>query len=264
MSHHFRRSMLLILLAALLSLPAHAAPKSVPVQINGIQFDAVCYLDRGVTYVPLRSLCLALGDWDVQWDAVTQTATAVSGENRLSAAALSDTITINSQQLAGQVMLKNGRTYVPLRIVMEAMGAKVEWDPYMGGAAVTTADFPYDAMDLYWLSHVIHAESCAEPEKGQIAVGNVVLNRVNSKIFPNTIPDVVFDRKDAVQFEPVENGSIYQTPSAQSIACAKAALDGKNVIGNALYFYAPALSKGVWINANCTYLQTIGGHRFYI
>ena len=41
-------------------------------------------------------------------------------------------------------------------------------------------------------------------------------------------------------------------------------LDGENVVGSALYFYAPALSQGTWINANCTYRQTIGCHRFYI
>ena len=45
---------------------------------------------------------------------------------------------------------------------------------------------------------------------------------------------------------------------------AKRALDGENVVGSALYFYAPALSQGTWINANCTYRQTIGCHRFYI
>ena len=47
-------------------------------------------------------------------------------------------------------------------------------------------------------------------------------------------------------------------------AGARQALAGENVIGDALYFYAPALSQGVWINANCTYQQTIGCHRFYL
>lgn len=41
-------------------------------------------------------------------------------------------------------------------------------------------------------------------------------------------------------------------------------LDGENVIGEAMYFYAPALSQGVWINANRVYYQTIGCHRFYL
>jgi len=67
-----------------------------------------------------------------------------------------------------------------------------------------------------------------------------------------------------VQFEPVENGTIYNTPTAQSVAAAKRALDGESVVGNALYFYAPALSQGIWINANRAYLTTIGCHRFYL
>ena len=45
---------------------------------------------------------------------------------------------------------------------------------------------------------------------------------------------------------------------------AKRALSGENVAGGAKYFYAPALSQGVWINANRTYLMTIGCHRFYL
>lgn len=99
---------------------------------------------------------------------------------------------------------------------------------------------------------------------GQIAVGNVILNRVASPQFPDTVQAVIFDRKDAVQFEPVGNGRIYQSPSETSVEAARQALAGENVIGDALYFYAPALSQGVWINANCTYQQTIGCHRFYL
>ena len=45
---------------------------------------------------------------------------------------------------------------------------------------------------------------------------------------------------------------------------ARRVLAGENVIGDALYFYAPALSQGLWINANRTYCKTIGCHRFYL
>lgn len=86
---------------------------------------------------------------------------------------------------------------------------------------------------------------------GQIAVGNVILNRVASPQFPDTVQAVIFDRKDAVQFEPVGNGRIYQLPSEVSVEAALRALAGENVIGDALYFYAPALSQGVWTTANC-------------
>ena len=100
--------------------------------------------------------------------------------------------------------------------------------------------------------------------EGQIAVGNVVMNRVASSEFPGTIPGVIFDRVDAVQFEPVENGTVYRSPSARSVEAAKRVLDGENTIGSAMYFYAPALSQGIWINANRMYYRTIGCHRFYL
>lgn len=71
--------------------------------------------------------------------------------------------------------------------------------PYLSGAAVTSPDAPYNAVDYYWLSRIISAESQGEPLEGQIAVGNVVLNRVESDQFPDTIAGVVFDQKYAVQ-----------------------------------------------------------------
>ena len=71
-----------------------------------------------------------------------------------------------------------------------------------GGADIFAS---HDAIDLYWLSRIIYAESGAETLDGQIAVGNVVLNRMASKEFPDSIPGVIFDRVDGIQFEPVEN-----------------------------------------------------------
>lgn len=53
-------------------------------------------------------------------------------------------------------------------------------------------------------------------------------------------------------------------PTAKSVEAAKRVLNGENTAGKALYFYAPALSQGTWINANRAYLKTIGCHRFYL
>ena len=183
---------------------------------------------------------------------------------QLTASPADNTVTVNSETLYGTVSLHSGTTYVPLRLVTEALDGTAQWDPYLDGAAVTSAESAYDAIDLYWLSHIIYAESGAESMEGQIAVGNVVLNRVASSSFPNSVPQVVFDRKNGVQFEPVSNGTIYKTPSAASVEAAKRALDGERPVGQALYFFAPALSQGLWITANRTYLQTIGCHRFYL
>ena len=253
-----------LLLWGALTVPAGAARRSVPVQVDGKAVTSAAYVEQGVTYVPLRTLLNALGDWDVWWDSGTGQAAAASQSTSLRADPAANTVTVSGRTLAGRVTVEQGVTYVPLRLVCEALGCRVEWDPYLGGAAVTSPGAAYDAGELYWLSRIIYAESGGESITGQIAVGNVILNRVKSSQFPDTVEGVIFDRKDAVQFEPVGNGSIYQTPSAQSVEAAKRALDGENVIGSALYFYAPALSQGTWINANCTYQQTIGCHRFYI
>ena len=118
--------------------------------------------------------------------------------------------------------------------------------------------------DLYWLSHIISAEARGEPMEGQIAVGNVVLNRVASSEFPNTIYDVIFDRAGGIQFEPVGNGTVYKTPADSCVQAAKQAMSGVNVVGKSLFFFAPALSEGTWIVNNRTYYKTIGGHQFYL
>ena len=252
-----------LLAAASLSLSADAA-RTVPVQVDGAHLQGTAYLENGVTYVPLRHLLDAFGGWEIAWDHGAQQAVAVSDSVRLSADPAENVIMIGEEILKGRVTVENGRTYVPLRLVTEALGGSTEWDPYLAGAAVTSANASHDAIDLYWLSRIIYAESGAETLDGQIAVGNVVLNRMASKEFPDSIPGVIFDRVDGIQFEPVENGTVYKTPSARSVEAAIRVLQGENTIGSAMYFYAPALSQGIWINANRPYLKTIGCHRFYL
>ena len=252
-----------LLAAAALAVPTQAT-RTVPVQVDGQRLAGSSYLEQGVTYVPLRYLLDSLGGWKVSWDSAEQEAVAVSASARLTADPEEDTVTINGSVYGGRVTVENGRTYVPLRLVTEALGGSAEWDPYMAGAAVTSAGADYNAADLYWLSRIICAESGGESMEGQIAVGNVVLNRMASDEFPNTIPGVIFDRVDGVQFEPVSNGTVYNSPTSQSVEAAMRVLNGENTIGSALYFYAPALSQGVWINANRSYYKTIGCHRFYL
>ena len=127
--------LLLGLLAALmLAVPAKAA-RTVPVQIDGTALDAFCHLENGVTYVPLRALLNALGDWDVFWDSGLRAAVAVSGDSRLTADPAADTVTVDSDVRAGRVYVQEGVTYVPLRTTAELLGSAVEWDTYFQGAA---------------------------------------------------------------------------------------------------------------------------------
>ena len=252
-----------LLAAAILAIPAKAA-RQVPVQVDGALLEKHGTLEDGVTYVPLRSLLDHLGGWELEWDSLKKQAVATSGNQTLIADPNTDTVILDGMAYTGGVYVENGRTWVPLRMTANILGGSAVWDPWLGGAAMTTAEANYDAVELYWLSRIISAESRGETMNGQIAVGNVVLNRVESEEFPNTIPGVIFDTVDGVQFEPVENGTVYDMPTEQAMEAARRTLDGEEVIGDALYFYAPALSHGVWINANRTYHDTIGCHRFYL
>jgi len=260
---------LLLTAAALCSLTLPAAAASAAVYIDGNALQARCPLEQGTTYVPMRAFLNAVGGYEIWWDGTQQAAAARNAHNEILAPVGQKHITVNgiSYDLPTPVYIKSDVTYVPLRIFAGALGHDVRWDRSLVGAAVDTnpplAPYPYTEDDLYWLSRVIYAESGAESLEGQIAVGNVVLNRVRSKEYPDTIYDVIFDTKDAVQFEPTMNGSIYKEPSSASVTAAKLALRGSRPVGDCMYFYAPALSQGKWINANCTYVRTIGCHRFY-
>ena len=102
------------------------------------------------------------------------------------------------------------------------------------------------------------------PETTTAATPMKKADRATSGEFPNTIPGVIFDQKNGVQFEPVSNGTVFRSPAALSVSAAKQVLNGEVILEDALYFYAPALSQGIWINANRTYYTTIGCHRFYL
>ncbi|MEI3363916.1 MAG: copper amine oxidase N-terminal domain-containing protein [Oscillospiraceae bacterium] len=82
------------------------------------------YLESGVTYVPLRYLLDALGGWTVDWDSTQKAAVASSGSTRLTATPSKDTIQINQKTLRGNVTVSNGRTYVAVRLVAEALGKR--------------------------------------------------------------------------------------------------------------------------------------------
>lgn len=130
------------------------------------------------------------------------------------------------------------------------------------GTSIIRTNYSQD--DLYWLSRIIEAEAGSEPSDGKVAVGNVILNRVNSKDFPNTIYDVIFEYyEDIPQFSPVAEGTIYNNPSEESIQAARDALNGSRPVGNSTYFFNPDKSAGYWIVQNKSYVTRIGGHAFY-
>ena len=244
---------------------AHAAP--ITVTVDGKALSGEALVVDGTTYVPLVPLLEALGGWETTWDQLTATATAVTGLFRLDVLTRDNRILIDGYAFdtGADVFVHDGRTYVPLRAAANLLGAGVEWAGWDVPIAVSTVPAAeYTEEDLYWLSHIISAESQGEPLLGQIAVGNVVLNRLASELYPDTIEEVIFDVQDEViQFEPVGNGTVYNPPTEQSVLAARMSLNGTDVAGPCKFFFAPALSPGTWIRENCTYYMTIGCHEFY-
>ena len=155
----------------------------------------------------------------------------------------------------------------------EVFGAEVSWDTKTYTVYINKEDIQvddkyvdksYTSTELDWLAKIIHAEAQGEPQRGKVGVGNVVLNRVKSKEFPNTIYDVIFDRKYGIQFTPIANGSIYNNPAKESYIAAKCALTGENVVGESLYFCNPSISTNFWISNNRAFFTKIGKHEFYL
>lgn len=157
---------------------------------------------------------------------------------------------------------------LPVRTLGLALGLDVSWDAQMGvvvlndnGAGpIRDASQTYSQDTLYWLSHIIHAESGNQPLEGKIAVGNVIMNRVNSPLFPNTVYEVIHQTN---QFTPVRNGSIHKEPNAESVIAAKLVMEGVNTAGHSLYFINPRISGNSWVARTRTPVTTIASHAFY-
>ena len=254
---------LLILLAAL-ALAGPARASDVAVSAGGRDIPA--FAEEGVTYAELPSLLEALGGWATYWDYDSQTATAQTDLFTLHVPARRSYVLADgyAYEISRGTQVWEETPYVPLRSLANLLGAEVEfvdWD-----TPVTVRDVQADEWsdeDLYWLSRIISAESKGENLAGQIAVGNVICNRVESEEFPDTIQEVIFDRKNGVQFEPVSNGTVYEEPGEQSILAARLALAGVDAAGDSLYFFNPSLSSGSWVRANRAYHTTIGCHMFF-
>ena len=250
--------------------PAAAASSTPPLTIDGVPVGsaAMATVWNNTTYVSLRAVSSALdSSAQIGWE--NGTAYVRTSDLLLSARPGENYLTINgeNQPVPYGVRAAEGRTLVPVRTLAQAFGAAVHWDAATGEVSITTAgpdqSEDYDDDAVYWLSRIISAESRGEPLEGQIAVGNVVLNRVASPDFPDTIYGVIFDDRWGGQFEPVRNGTIYQTPTEESVLAARLCLDGVNVAGDSLYFLAPALAQNFWTVENRTYVTTIGCHDFY-
>jgi len=220
---------------------------TVPFLVNGDQI-ATSMLVEGVPYVCAAELFAALGVKDAAL-------VAEEGQNYFSC---------NGRYfyVADGVQVMGGEVWLPVEELAECLGVSAVWDQVLWTISMNAEGYTlpergalrYDPNDLYWLSRIIYAEAGDQSMKGQIAVGNVVLNRLASGGFAeqNTVYDVIFAKN---QFDVVVNGMIYMEPGEEAVVAAKLALEGYDVCAGATCFHDKELGEGyectAWIDDRC-------------
>ena len=112
--------------------------------------------------------------------------------------------------------------------------------------------------NLNLLARVIYGESRGEPYTGQVAVGAVVMNRIKSSSFPNTLSGVVYQ---SGAFDAVKDGQVNLTPNSTAIKAAQDAMNGWDPSYGAIYYFNPSTATNKWIWSR-PMTVTIGKHRF--
>lgn len=160
---------------------------------------------------------------------------------------------------------KNGLTAdgVVGKSTYKALGMNSSYQALVNGSGTSSQSQGtngFSSSEVYLLAKTIYAEGRGEPYTGQVAIGAVVLNRVRSSQFPNTISGVVYQRH---AFTAVSDGQINLTPNETAMKAAKDAINGWDPTGGALYYYNPAVATSAWIFDRQT-VTVIGKHVFAI
>ncbi len=247
-------------------------PADFDVVVDGFAYDGDVLSVNDTAYVALREFaCMA--DNAVVWWEEDEAAAYVKTDSLLLRAPEDEfVLEANGRMIWCEYGLftENDTMYIPLSGAAKAFGFDTTYvyednTTYLvreRSAAVPAEEF-YDGEELHWLSKIIHAEAQGEPFDGKLAVGNVILNRVGSDEFPDTVYDVIFDDEHGVQFTPTVNGAIHKEPNEDSILAAKLCLDGAVLDETMLYFLNERIASSLWIPQNRDFVMAIGEHKFY-
>lgn len=307
-----------------LSLGVNAsATSNTNIVVNGVDFQAgeEIVILNGRTYIPVRDFTELLGAY-VEWNSENQEVYIAKENDKINFKINSNKVVFNSETMYmdSKAVIINGHTYAPVRFVAEAFKHDVNWRAETSTVLIdefpiyvvkegdtltllsdtlgisvddlkswnqltsdeikieqklylkpmvlkavddtkTNAVCSYTEEEFEWLAKIIYAEANDEPYTGLVAVGAVVLNRVEDPYFPNSIYDVIFQPS---QFTPVKTGRIYEImPDAEAYQAAEDALMGVNPVEGALFFNNPKTSKYSSFFNSRQVVAIIGNHRFY-
>ena len=242
------------------------------VQADGVPYPGRVRLEEGTAWVSLREFSLfADSGAKVEWDSASRTAAVRTDALLLTAAEGGRIIEANGRLLfcPDELYIDGASLWVPLRTTARAFGFSWAYDPAIPAAVLSREGDAVPARDeegedrVFWLSRIIEAEAGAEPFEGKLAVGSVILNRMLSDEFPDTVWGVIFDDRNGVQFTPAENGAIWREPGEESVRAARVTLDNPPLWDDIEYFLNPDIAESLWIPAARECAFTIGGHAFY-
>ncbi len=244
------------------------AADDIKIHVDGVPVSTEFspFIESGCTYLAARTIGEIVGADRIVWNGDEKSVTLTADDKDVKLIIGSEYAYIDGAPVhtGAMAVIRNSRTYLPVRFMTETFGANVEWD---GGTKTVFINMTADGAlntEFDWLSRIVNAEAGGESYEGKLAVANVILNRVKSPDFPNTIYGVVFDKyNDIYQFTPVANGYIYTEPNAESIIAAQDALDGANNIEDCLYFNGIEMAETSWAALNREYYTQIGGHCFF-
>ena len=166
-------------------------------------------------------------------------------------------VLLPAQALARLFQTQVQVTGQPLRVELSTRGARLMDGDYSFYLQRYTDE------EIFWLAHIISAEAGNQPLAGQIGVGNVVLNRVADERYPDSIMEVIFQRGERTQFDPVEDGAINRESKEISLIAAYLCLEGYNTVGPSEFFVNPDIGNATWFEASRTFIIRIGDHDFY-
>lgn len=146
---------------------------------------------------------------------------------------------------------------------VESASVKLVSSKQMQQREIELNDADYEA-----LLRIVEAEATGESMEGKMLVANVVLNRVENDLFPDSVVGVVFDKRGGrSQFSPVRDGRYYSvTISDETVEAVERVLCGEDESQNALFFAARKYADPdnmEWFDENLQYLYTCGGHEFF-
>lgn len=261
--------LVVVILATTLFPNSTAASAPIFIHMNGQQLSVpnnLTIIQNGRVYVPISFISNSMGA-NVKWNHQRKIVNISQSNNQVELR-IGQQVYVHNMVRKGMDVapfIRQSRTMVPIRFVADSLNLHVHWDANRRTVFLQTNHQPAEQIseELYWLARIIASEARGESLQGQIAVGAVVLNRVKSSQFPNSVFDVVFERFQQIyQFEPVLNGEIFRVqPNEQNITAARRALAGEDPTNGAMFFHNPAISNSAWMNAKPVAIR-IGNHTF--